>query len=542
MYVLGLNAGSATSHDPAACLVDGDGRVLAFIEEERLTRKRHGLAQQPVRSIEACLRMAGITAADVDVVVVGWDEPRMAARAGRPWGFDSAREFLAGVGLIDADNHHGPARLPDLQFVSHHRAHAVSTFYASPYQEAAVLVVDGNGEDESISIFRASRGQQPVRLVSWPRVYSLGYLYEETTKWLGMSAVLHAGKTMGLAAYGRCGAPAGPSWLWIADGRLNSMLGVDPVLDYGEIRAGWRGELGRWAGAPRAETPIPELAGDPAAVRLAWASQSIIETVMGWLAGQARELTGLPALCMAGGVALNCAANGRLPGPVYVPPVPNDTGVALGAAWSVAPPTRIEPFVPYTGGEPGTLSVIPEHVRRTELDVDRVAELIAAGSIGAVCRGRSEVGPRALCHRSILASPKREDMRDRVNARKDRERWRPFGPVSNVDNDLWRPVGDLERYMVGAAQVTEAGRAAIPAVVHADGTTRPQRLDPTAEPFVDALLTRLADGDHPPALLNTSFNGPGEPLVETADDALACARRQGLDFLVLNDELLTFDS
>lgn len=533
-YIVGLNAGCAASHDPSACLLDEDGRVLAFLEEERLSRVRHAPAQSPRLAFQRCLRIAGITPDDVDAVAVGWDEPRMAERQhGGSWGFDSVPEFLTGLGFR-------PAALPDLHFVAHHRAHAESAFQASPFDRAAVLVVDGNGEDESISIFRARRGRPPIRVARWPRVHSLGYLYEETSKWLGLSR-LDAGKTMGLAAYGRHRDLESPDWISVtADEGLRSAAGTDPALDYAEIRDHWRREIARFAGLERCQTPVPDLAQDDLAVRIAWSAQAVVERTITDLADQARRMTGERNLCIAGGVGLNCAANGRLPGPLFVPPVPHDAGVAVGAAWSLASRQDRQVFSAYTGDLPGRpSSPAGWAARRTAADPDMVVRLLLNGRVGAVCRGRSEVGPRALCHRSILASPLPTDMQDRVNAVKRRERWRPFGPVTNVDGGLWKSAGDLERYMIGAAELTLEGSAILPAVTHVDGTTRPQRLQHDDEPFVDAVLTGLGQAGHPPVLVNTSFNGPGQPVVETADQAVESAAAIGLDFLVINDDLFT---
>lgn len=531
-YILGVNCGSAASHDPSACLVDSRGAVVAFIEEERLTRMRHAPGAIPVRAIARCLDLADIVPHEVDAVAIGWDEPRLRARRGLPWEFDTSREFLAAVGL-------GGKRWPDMYFVPHHRAHAASAFYACPYDAAAILVVDGNGEDESASIFWARWDEPLIRLASWPRVCSLGYLYEAVSDWLGLGRQ-GAGKTMGLAAYGRADDTGDPGWLTVNSGNLVSMLGTDPLLDYDDLMKMWQAEIVKFAAADRSATPAEDLASDPVAIRVAWAAQTTVESAVTWLAGQAREATGIDELCIAGGVGLNCAANGRLAGPLYVPPVPHDAGVALGAAWSVVPPRERQVFSAYVGGSPGPrLDGLGATVAVAEpVDVDRIVGLLADGQIVAVCRGRSEVGPRALCHRSLLASPVTSPMRDKMNRLKQRERWRPFGPVTNADHDLWSSAGELERYMVGAATLTERGINAIPAVRHVDNTTRPQRLRAGDEDFVNAVLDGLAKAGHPPVLVNTSFNGPGEPLVETAAEAVDCALRLGVEFVILGDELL----
>lgn len=526
-YILGVNAGSATFHDPSAALVDEHGTVLACVEEERLSRVRHAPGvKMPALAVAQCLHLAGITPEQVDAVAVGWDEPRLNTE----WRFDSPQHFLAALGF------YGP-RLPDTYFVPHHLAHAASAFHASGYEQAAVLVVDGNGEDESATIFRARRGEPLVRLARWPRIYSLGHLYEAASVWLGLGR--HgAGKTMGLAAYGAESAPGDPGWLSAGPHGLVSALGSDPLPDYDALKGRWRKQIERFAGARGPQQPPATLAADPAAVKVAAAVQNTAEAVMAWFAEQARALTGIDNLCIAGGVGLNCAANGRLSGPLYVPPIPHDAGVALGAAWSLSAPSRPEILSAYTGGWPGPLPADLAGTAAGEVDADRVADLLAGGAIVGVCRGRSEVGPRALGHRSFLASPLDAAMRERMNDLKRREHWRPFGPLTHTDLGLWSPIGHLERYMIGAARLTDRGAALLPAVTHADGTTRPQRLAAGDEPFISAVLDALVKRGHPPVLLNTSFNGPAQPLVETAAQALACARRLGADALVTDEALL----
>lgn len=539
-YILGVNAGCATWHDASACLIDNAGGVVAFVEQERLTRFRHAPKDHtPAAAVARVMALAGIDAREIAAVAVGWDEPRMSARAGSGWHFDSPAQFLGELGLT------GPGRVPDLHFIPHHQAHAASAFYASPYPAAAVVVVDGTGEDESVSIYSARRGCPLVRLAAWPQVCSVGHFYEAVSRWLGLGKY-GSGKVMGLAAYGT-GPVVDPGWLAATDAGLASILGSDTRLVYEDVIARWAGVLADHAGAQHATARAFDLADDPVAVRVAATAQTTVESVITALVAQARVDTGLQEVCLAGGVALNCAANGRLPGPVFVPPMPHDGGVALGAAWSLLPPAGVTVFHPYTGGAPDPIPgdlAESDGVRVAELDVDVVVRMLLDGHVVGVCRGRSEVGPRALCHRSLLASPTSVAMRDQVNRLKQREPWRPFGPVSlaGVDHGLWAPIGYLERYMVGAARVTDRGSREVPAVQHVDGTTRPQRLAPGDEPFVEAVLAEVARAGHPPVLLNTSFNGPGEPLVETSAQALACARRLGVPLCVVDDQMISVSS
>jgi carbamoyltransferase len=546
MWVLGLNAPPLGWHDPAACLVDERGAVWALVEEERITRQKHGLRSHPRQAAATCLQIAGIGPADIDVVAIGWDLPRHSARAdlgqlnppvlGRPWQFGDSRDLL-GTAL---GWHLDPVRHPEVVFVPHHLAHACASFYASGYAEAAVLVLDGDGDDESISIYEASAGRPLIRRERWPIPSSLGFMYAAASEFIGLS-FLEAGKTMGLAAYGRAwGLEASPIFD-ISPDSFSTPFALPANAAPGRVVDAWRGhfvDLG-YEALPR--DPF-DLDRDHAAVRLAWSAQASLETVLATLAERARRVTRHRNLCLSGGVALNCSANGLLPGPVYVPPVPHDAGVSLGAAWSVVPPARDgRTMTPYLGrrlSPPAVDAALSRHgLEARPTCPDWLADQLLRGKIAAVVTGRAEVGPRALCHRSIVAFPGDEAIRDRINQAKGRELWRPLGPVGlpACEGEYWSENRSLHQYMVGAATVTETGRRSIPAVVHVDGTARPQVLAGDGDGVIKETLERLARLHEPPVLINTSFNRRGEPLVDDADGALASAIAMTLDLLVLED-------
>ncbi|NEB39627.1 carbamoyltransferase C-terminal domain-containing protein [Streptomyces sp. SID14515] len=547
MWILGVNAPPTGWHDTAACLVNGEGEVVAFSEEERCNRVRHSLYRKPHHAARFCLDQAGIEAADIDVVAIGWDVDQL-----YPGRFEDDADFLAfAVGLDFGD------RLPEVVRVPHHAAHAASSFYSSPFRKAGVLVVDGHGENESSSIWTFEYGAEPRSERTWPRTASLGYAYDAASTWLGFS-FLNAGKTMGLAAYGRA---QGLSVETLVDIEADDFrLAVGPLVEstgrasateikeqYDLMVAAWRDRYAKIAGASGPTRPEGSLADDPGAVLVAYTAQRVVEESVTALAAMTRKISGTDALCLAGGVALNCSTNGMLPGPLYVPPVPHDAGVALGAAWMVNPPRQhtgraLNPYLgtDIDGGAHGA-SASPDTsgLVRTGLDIDAVTALLLEGRVGAVAQGRAEVGPRALCRRSIIAIPDTAGVTDRVNLIKDREQWRPFAGVTRpgYGAELWEPQEHLSRYMLGAAKATDLGRRTAPGVVHVDGTTRPQVLHGDEAPAVGAVLDALEGQGVPPVLLNTSFNGRGEPVVNTRGDALAAFRSMNLDFLVLGDEL-----
>lgn len=541
MWVLGINW---EWHDTAAALVDGEGRVRAFAEEERFSRLKHAWNSFPAQAAAHCLATAGIGWQDLDAVAVGWHIPHS-----NLWHYpDRDRRRLLSALFGPHTGERAGAGRPEVVFVEHHVAHALSSFHASGFPQAGVLVVDGSGEFYGTSIYSADRdtGLRPLR--HWHRGFSLGALYEATTRMLGLG-ILDAGKTMGLAAYGAAEEtdplPLGDL---IEDGP--SFFGRHPRTHYQTIVDAWSGHLADRFGSVTAASR--DLAGDLAAVRMAACAQRTVEIAMTDLHAETRRLSGLPQVCLAGGVGLNSVVNGQLPEPIYIPPFPHDAGVALGAAWSVCPPAAAGLLEsPYLGPEPGDPAAVPAgagqpdvgdlgDLLRTPFAPEVVVELLVQGRIGAVAAGRAEVGPRALGHRSIVALPRDREMRDRLNAVKRREPWRPFAPVTlpGYAPRLWPGQGSRELYMIGNALVTPQGREVMPAAVHVDGTTRPQVLPPGAAPALESLLAALSSAGLPPVLVNTSFNGPREPIVNSAADAVRSFRELGLDFLVLGDTLV----
>lgn len=540
MWVLGLNAIPLGWHDPAACLVDEHGEVAAFVEEERMTRRKHGLQQRPVQAARFCIEQAGIDPRDIDVVAVGWNVPQVARMWRMRWSFEDIPGWLnetLGWDRTWKD-------LPDLVFVPHHLAHATLGLHASGWDSAGVLVVDGNGEVEGTSIYSGGPAGRLLRRRVWPRSHSLGWLYDSVSRFIGFR-FLEAGKTMGLAAYGRARDLEPWPLMTEDDDGLRPPFPIPDRYGYPEITQAWAQVLEERAGGRSVAAGARDLDGDELAVRAAWSVQALVEQRVRHLVARTRELTGEQRVCLVGGVALNCAANGLLDEPVYAPPIPHDAGVALGAAWHVAPPRNTgQPLDPYLG--PDVARDMPAAAERESvvvepLDVERVSEALAAGRVGAVAEGRAEVGPRALCRRSIIASPADRAMRDRVNAIKDREPWRPFGPVALRGRApaLWSEREHLTRYMIGGLPVSELGLRTIPAAVHVDGTARPQVLEDDASGIVADVLRRQ---DGAAALINTSFNVRGQPIVSTGCEALQAFRTMDLDFLVLDGELYANDA
>ena len=532
MITLGLNAPPRGWHDTAACLVI-NGKLIAFGEEERFSRRKHAVDQPPHKAIAFCLEQAALSLDDVDVIAVGWDIPKVIKQDQRNQQWlnpESYLQYVLGVAT---------RRKPELVFVPHHLAHATCAFFASPFPEAAVLVVDGIGEDRSVSIYSASTRSGIKELQTWPPSHSLGLMYDGACQSIGLS-FLESGKLMGLAAFGRAKGIEPWSIFDFAANDYSLALPAKADDTFHTIVHRWREtfrNLQRGAEICQDKFSLHE---DETAVRTAWSAQHCVEEVMQWLAALTRSCVGKDQLCVAGGVALNCSANGLLPDPVYIPPVAHDSGTALGAAWHVSPPVgeRLA-LSPYFGLCAGRVAQIDFTRSWEPFNEATVIEWLLEGKIGGVVEGRAEIGPRALCHRSIIALPTPATQQDRVNALKRREPWRPFAPVglAECNGELWSERSHLFKYMLGATNVTKAGEVVIPATIHVDGTARPQIVDENSG-MVAQLLSRMRAGGMAPVLLNTSFNGPCEPIVNSKSEAIDAMTQLGLDFLILGDRTI----
>lgn len=372
-------------------------------------------------------------------------------------------------------------------------------------------------------------------------------MYEAASRVLGFGTY-GAGKTMGLAPYGQGSESALlPMGDLIGDGGWKSKppFEHEPDVPYEVLTDSWMGYFGDRFG--QVTQPTEHLDRDAVAVRIAASAQRTVEENFRALYAETVCLSGTDQVCLSGGVALNCVANGKLPDPTYVPPFPHDAGVSLGAAWFVCPPKKVELLQsPYLGRDLGTGDAELDGLRDAGFQVsdfspEAVTDLLLTGAIGAVAQGRAEIGPRALGHRSIVAVPQPSNVRNRINTLKNREQWRPLAPVTLAAfaPTLWPSQGLRERYMVGSAVVSGHAREVMSAATHpVDGTTRPQVIVPGQAPVVESLLTRLHTLGEAPVLVNTSFNGRAEPIVDTAADAVRTFRNLGLDFLVLGEHLV----
>jgi carbamoyltransferase len=530
--VLGVNA---VFHDPAAALVV-DGEIVAAAEEERFSRRKHGKPpvafstwELPEQAARWCLERAGIDAAELDAVAYSYD-PALAPAADdvtdRVWeGLRTLYVRRAPRFLQTALPGLDPARVA---FVPHHVAHAASAYAAAGWRDCAVLVLDGRGESASHLAAHVVDGRlEPLAAQRLP--HSLGLVYEELTAHLGFRRASDEYKVMAMASYGRprfrdalcaCIHATGDGGFHAAPPDWQALA---PALDGGD---GW--------GAEHAD--------------LAASVQRRLEEVLLELAGWLHERTGSTRLAMAGGVALNCVANARLhaEGPfedVWVQPAAGDAGTALGAALWVASSLgeRVRPMRTAALGRSwsddelrGWLSGAGVAFERVDDVAAVVADTLASDGIVAWFQGRSEFGPRALGHRSLLADPRNPGNTERLNEVKGREQFRPVAPMVLEERAGEIFAGRLPSpHMLFTHAVADEWRDRIPAVVHVDGSARIQTVSASEEPLMAEVLRGFEARTGVPVVVNTSLNTAGRPMADDPRDALECFGSAPIDLLAI---------
>lgn len=559
-YIVGTKF---VGHDTNVCVVDELGHVVMAIEEERLDRNKHS-AEFPFLGFQEAFNAYGVDPSDVIFVATPFCHELFYDRIDHmkkyfeetksfdqkhldkleKYEFDSIEKYL--LGGLYLQKIFPNAKLVD---VRHHLTHAASAYYCSPFDDAAILSIDANGEIETTMLGIGKNGKiEQLESVAFP--HSLGFLYEYVSEWLGLGRLEGPGKTMGLASYGK------PKYLDIF---------LDKIIQLDE-------NAGTFRICPEiiSESPPPlmnigfltELFGrDPKMADtakfeefhadIAATIQQVAEMVTVSLARRLKRLTGMNRLCLCGGVALNCVANEKIYkqggfDEIFIQPASNDGGSGMGAALYVyhhfcdLGSGRKAQFQPYCGSSFGD-DVVEETLLKYDLPVRRMddvegwtAEKLAEGWLIAWCQGGAELGPRALGNRSILADPTKAHNKDLINARiKYREWWRPFAPVvlyeyaaDYFDLDIESPYMLMTGLMLNDK---------IPAASHVDNTARVQTVRRSQNLRLYDLISKFAKISGVPVLLNTSFNIGGEPLVRTPDEAFNCLFRGGLDAVVWGD-------
>jgi carbamoyltransferase len=554
--ILGINA---VYHDSAAALLV-DGELIVAIEEERFNRIKHGKSshidnphQFPERAIRFCLKYAGLTAGDIDHVAYSFDPQLRRKRYRAEWWMDPRFEevFLLRLGQVPgvADELLRRRLRQRFHFVPHHLAHAASAYYPSAFDRAAILVIDGIGEAAGSTLWKANGAKiQPVETFDYP--HSLGFVWEIICGYLGFSTY-DASKLMGLAAYGN------PEVLRRAFQEIIHVGKEDYAVDPEAIgfQSAKVSRIETLLGPPR-DLDMELL---PRHADIAAALQEATNAAVMALVRRLKRKVPSDHLCFAGGVALNCVTNDlvRQSGEfsdVFIPSAPHDAGTAIGAALVVhcakqnKPPERgnSTPFLGPAFSRRDILAAVKSaglKSRRSKTPAREAADMIADGKIVAWFQGRMEFGPRALGNRSLLADPRRPDMRNILNRMvKHREDFRPFAPSVLAEHaDEWFEIGAhlaSHEFMLFACGVKPERRASIPAVLHHDGSARVQLVSRKSNPRFHELISCFFARTGVPLVVNTSFND-SEPIVCTPTDAIVTFRKSGIDALFMDDVCLT---
>ncbi len=565
MIVLGI---STYGQNPAAALIV-DGKLIAFAEEERFIRIKGANGKFPSKSISYCLGEAKITLEEVDKFAIGWDAnkytfkmPLIAATLwinhsiGKSSVNDTAIHELAlwRPGNVKTKMYYElknlglKSRLPSLEFVPHHLAHAASAYYASGFPDATILVLDGSGEERATTVYEG-KGKTIHELWHQNVPDSLGWFYAATTAYLGFKPYEDDGFVMGLAPYGK------PTDEYTE--KVNSIVKLDNEGKYfinpQYTLLGPHSVNEHFSDLYVKLFDSPRIPGQPMTLRhknVAFAIQAKLEQIMLTIAQRSIIKTGIANICLAGGVALNCKANGvisqsPLVDQIFVQPASHDAGTALGAAMVVAMDNDDDPRFPMTHARWGpsfsndsiqtVLNEASISYSKPKNIEETIAKAITKGKIVARFAGRMEAGPRALGGRSILADATRVGMNDIVNNRvKHRDPWRPFCPSMIKEASTGYIVKPKEdRFMTVIYDVPKKKQKSIPSVVHVDGTTRPQVVEKSVDPAYYTVIKKVGEHIGIPAVLNTSFNIKGEPIVCTPTDALRCFYSTGIDALAI---------
>ncbi len=571
MYILGINAyhGGAS-----ACLIQ-DGKLLAAVEEERFNRQKYW-AGFPVQAIQFCLNAANISPYDLDHVGISRNPSAnlhkkiLYALRQRP-NFDYMRDRVNNLARVrDVKTAFtealqlNPQNL-NTQFhnVEHHRAHMASAFFVSPYENAAILSVDGMGDFVS-TMWGMGRGTRLDVLGAINFPHSLGYFYTLVSQWLGFVKYGDEGKVMGLAGYGE------PKYL----DKMRDIVRIQREgtfelnTDYLALNEGFSMTWDN--GSPVLGTmyskKFVEVFGEPRVpgseltqyhMDVTASLQEMLEEAEFALLNMLHRKTGSDTLCLAGGVALNSVFNGKIRPKtpfkeIFIQPAAGDAGTALGVAYYIEHQILGKPrtFVmrdAYTGPRyvNGSLTATLKRYDLTYQDLDEdalcreTAKLIAQGKIVGWFQGAMEWGPRALGNRSILADPRRGDMKDILNARiKHREKFRPFAPSVLLEH-----TGDYfdqeypDPFMIKVYNILPERRVEIPAVTHIDGTGRLQTVERASSPLYWKIINAFKQETGVPLVLNTSFN-ENEPIVCKPDEAIECFQRTKMDALAIGNFLV----
>lgn len=541
MKILGINGWTVRGHDGGASLLV-DGKLKFAIEEERLVCIRHAYDRIPYESIKMICKEENLTIDDIDKVAIGWNYPELWKMFGE--NFISKEEMSKT--LFNTERFANK-----IVYVDHHLAHACSAFYPSNFTDAIVLVIDGQGELIATSVFLGRRTENRLEKIYQTQT-SLGYFYAAITEHIGFYSG-QEGKTMGLASYGN------PIYIDILrnfistdnNGKIKCSFVIDKKSKDEEVET-----IAKWSEIlsdiiPKREGKIVEISDEilPYA-DLAASAQKLLEEILINIVSYYCNHYGISNVAIAGGVGLNCAANGiisELPcvNNVFTQPAANDGGISLGAAIAVAQECHENinfEMIPYQGNEFNDRE-IEEFLKDQKVSYWKsknlpreIAQLVSEGKIVANFQGRLEFGPRALGNRSILADPRKKEMLYKLNVLKGREVWRPLAPAVLFDEqERFFNSSQFSPYMTINCEVLENVQNKIEAVTHVDGTARIQSVSKEYNSLFYEIIKEFYKITDIPVVINTSFNIKGEPIVATPEEALKSVIAMKLDYLAIGN-------
>jgi carbamoyltransferase len=575
MYILGINA----YHADSSAAIFKNGQMIAATEEERFRRVKHW-AGFPSMAIEFCLREAGINLSQVDHIAIGRDPyakllKKILFLLKNPSGswkvvadrFNNSKKVSSvenEFALIDRDSTTAALK-KKIHQVEHHRSHLASAFFASPFKESAILSIDGSG-DFTTTMTGTGTGNSIQVLDSVDFPHSVGIFYTAFTQWMGFPHYGDEYKLMGLAPYGK---PEHVQKLHKVlnlnnDGLFSWNLkyfksATSGVISYGDDHIPNVASLfsdylvEEFGPARKKDEPLSQYHKDMAA-----SVQRITEELIFYIAENLKKKTGLSNLCIAGGVAQNSVANGKITRNtsfknIYIPSAGHDAGISMGAALyvhnQILNNQRAEPIYSAYTGSRFSNDEIEKYLQSKNIFYKKYADddlyettaacLVNGGVVGWF-NGRAEFGPRALGARSILADPRRSDAKDLLNAKiKRRESFRPFAPsiLKEYVSEYFEVTDDVP-FMEKVFPIKKEKHAEIPAVTHVDGTGRLQTVDKAISPMYYGLIDAFRRKTGVPILLNTSFN-ENEPIVNSPEHALDCFLRTSMDMLVMENCVIT---
>ncbi|NRB84363.1 MAG: hypothetical protein HRU49_11405 [Winogradskyella sp.] len=562
MNIIGI---AALYHDSSACLLI-DGKLKSAAQEERFTRIKHDKSF-PINAIKFCLKQNDLVIDDIDLIVfyekpfIKFDRIINTLQYEAPFAFsffrNSILEWTKTKLWIPSLIKSKLAYKDKVIFSEHHEAHAAASFFTSPFEESAILTIDGVGEKTCTSI-AIGRGNTVTLLKEQHYPHSIGLLYSAFTQYCGFKVNSGEYKLMGLAPYGK------PVYKQLILDHIVSYSNegvIEVNMNYFAFERGISTINSNFCKLFGKDTRQPEAKMDAFYFDVANSIQAVIEDIIICLANYAKQVTGLDNLCLSGGVALNCKANGELIKQgifknFWVQPSAGDAGCAIGAAYlgyyHYSKQSRI--ILDTTLNIQTYLGPSYSHdVIRTQLDTfnlkynilsdkersSYIANALSHKMIIGWFRGKMEFGPRALGNRSILASPLFEDMKQYLNLRiKKREGFRPFAPIVLEDfSDQWFEECTMSKYMTYT--YSSSRKEDIPSCIHEDGTARVQTLSKADNEALYNVITAFKTITNCPVLINTSFNVRGEPIVASPLDALKCFFQTDIDILVLEDFVVT---